>query len=136
MPFCDPLNGVSLLISAFTECFIDVPRAPKTGMPINLKTLFSDLRKARRRCSATAARIIIIIACPPTSAQAWAVFLPFCLGRGLDVVQYGYLMSLVHLRARPARFSWGTLNIKPQLDQAHVFGFPLSFPLLFALCYP
>ena len=45
VPFVILLNGVSLLISAFTECFIDVPRAPKTGMPINLKTLFADLKE-------------------------------------------------------------------------------------------
>ena len=127
-----------LLISAFTECFIDVPRAPKTGMPINLKTLFADLKDGAQyvlndRCF----RLIVIVAVSANffGSGMGAVFLPFCLGRGLDVVQYGYLMSLQSISALIGTIFMGTLNIRPELRiKLMLFGFPLS-SLLFALCY-
>lgn len=138
VPFVILLNGISLLISAFTECFIDVPRAPKTGMPINLKTLFADLKDGAQyvlndRCF----RLIVIISVSANffGSGMGAVFLPFCLGRGLDVVQYGYLMSLQSISALIGTIFMGMLNIKPELRiKLMLFGFPLS-SLLFALCY-
>ncbi len=138
VPFVILLNGISLLISAFTECFIDVPRVPKTGMPINLKTLLADLKDGAQyvlndRCF----RLIVIVAVSANffGSGMSAVFLPFCLSRGLDVVQYGYLMSLQSISALLGTIFMGILNIKPKLRiKLMLFGFPLS-SLLFALCY-
>ncbi|WP_373116713.1 MFS transporter [Holdemania massiliensis] len=138
VPFVILLNGISLLISALTECFIDVPRAPKTGLPISLKILLADLKEGARyvlndRCF----RIIVVIAVTANffGSGMNAVFLPFCLGKGLDVVQYGYLMSLQSISALIGTIVIGTLNIKSELRiKMMLFGFPLS-SLLFAVCY-
>lgn len=138
VPFVILLNGVSLMISAFTECFINVPRAPKTGMPINAKTILAELASgARYVFHDRVFRIIMIVAVSVNffGSGMGAVFLPFCLGRGLDVLQYGYLMSLQSISALLGTIVMGTLNIKPELRiKLMLYGFPLS-SLLFGICY-
>ena len=79
--------------------------------------------------------VIIAVSANFFGSGMGAVFLPFCLGRGLDVVQYGYLMSLQSISALIGTIFMGTLNIKPELRiRLMLFGFPLS-SLLFAVCY-
>ena len=132
------LNGISLLISAFTEIFITVPPAPKTGMPIQWQALLDDLKEgARFVFSDSCLRLIAIIALAANffGSGMSSVMLPFCLSRHLDLTQYGLLLSIQSVAALAGTFLIGLIRLKPEIRTAiMIAAFPLS-SLLSAIFY-
>ena len=90
------INGVSYLISAFTELFITVPKTVHQGEKITLRGIFSDfgvairetLRNRYLRLFVSSALILNI-----EVATASSLMLPFTLEKDFTVEMYGYLMS-------------------------------------------
>ena len=138
VPLVILLNGISLLISAFTEIFITVPPAPKTGMPIQWQALLDDLKEgARFVFSDSCLRLIAIIALAANffGSGMSSVMLPFCLSRHLDLTQYGLLLSIQSIAALAGTFLIGLIRLKPEIRTAiMIAAFPLS-SLLSAIFY-
>jgi len=91
------VNGVSYLISAFTELFISVPRTKRQGEPVTVKSIVKDFRIAMEettrnkylRLFIPSVLILNILASGPMT-----LMLPFAMERGFSVEHYGYLMSI------------------------------------------
>ena len=97
VPLVIVLNGVSYLISAFTEMFITVPRSARQGQRVTVKGLFSDFGVAVKeivknkylRLFIPSVLILNLLSSGPST-----LMMPFVLGKGFSVDMYGYLMSI------------------------------------------
>ncbi len=97
VPLAIVLNGVSYLISAFTELFITVPRSQRQGQPVTVKSLIIDfgvavreiLRNKYLRLFIPSVLILNLLSAGPS-----ALMMPFVLEKGFSVDMYGYLMSI------------------------------------------
>ena len=91
------LNGVSYLLSAFTEVFIDVPKNTKQNQEMNGHQFVEDLKTAINsiyhhqvlKLFVFSALIVNLL-----SSGSIALMMPFVLEKGFTVDQYGYLMSI------------------------------------------
>lgn len=96
VPLVIVLNGVSYLISAFTELFITVPKTKAQGEPVTVKGLMKDFKVAileiihnrYLRLFIPCALILNLLGSGP-----FTLMLPFVLEKGFSVDAYGYLMS-------------------------------------------
>lgn len=138
VPIVILFNGVSLLFSAFTELFIEDIRLPKSTEKFQFKSLIRDLKQgAIEIMNDSFFRIVCIISLSANffSSGMGALMLPFCLTRGLDVTQYGLLMSIQSVAALIGTLLLGVFQIKAQTRLRFViYGFPLS-SLLMAIMY-
>lgn len=97
VPLVIVLNGVSYLISAFTELFVTVPKTKAQGQPVTVKSVLFDFRMAVReivcnrflRLFVPSALLLNLLA-----AGSMVLMMPFVLEKGFSVEQYGYLMSV------------------------------------------
>lgn len=97
VPLVIVLNGVSYLISAFTELFISVPKTKKQDQPVTVKSIVKDFRIALEetardkylRLFIPTVLILNLLASGPMS-----LMLPFATEKGFSVELYGYLMSI------------------------------------------
>ena len=97
VPLVIVLNGVSYLISAFTELFVTVPKTKAQGEPVSVKGILSDfqvaieeiIRNPYLRLFIPSALILNLL-----SAGPYTLMLPFVLEKGFTVEMYGYLMSV------------------------------------------
>lgn len=95
VPLVIVLNGISYLISAFTEMFITVPKTKAQGEPVTVRGLLADFRVAILeiirnrflRLFIPSALILNILGAGPST-----LMLPFVLEKGFTVDMYGYLM--------------------------------------------
>ena len=97
VPLIIAINGLSYLISAFTEVFITVPKTPAQGESIGVRKIFSDLGLGVREVLETPAlRLFIpsVILVNFLGAGPMTLMLPFVLDKGFTVDMYGYLMSV------------------------------------------
>lgn len=97
VPLIITLNGVSYLISAFTEMFIDVPKTKKQGEKVTLYGILKDFKVAA--IGFLQNRFLkIFIPCAMLlnllGSGASSLMLPFVLEKGFTVEMYGYLMSV------------------------------------------
>lgn len=97
VPFVIVLNGVSYLISAFTEMFITVPKTKSQGEKVTVKNLLKDCKVAilaviqnrYLRLFMPCALLLNLLGAGP-----FTLMLPFVLEKGFTVDMYGYLMSV------------------------------------------
>ena len=97
VPLIITFNGVSYLISAFTEIFIDVPRTKKQGEKVTIYGILKDFKAAA--IGFLQNRFLkIFIPCAMLlnllGSGASSLMLPFVLEKGFTVEMYGYLMSV------------------------------------------
>lgn len=97
VPLIVLLNGVSYLISAFTELFIHVPRTVQQGEKVTVKGILHDFGRAVRAIFAdkflrtlVPALLLLNLLC----AGPMTLMLPFCMEKGFSMEQYGLLMSI------------------------------------------
>ena len=97
VPLVIVLNGVSYLISAFTELFISVPKTKKQDQPVTVKSIVKDFRIALEE---TARDKYLRLFIPPVlilnllASGPMSLMLPFATEKGFSVELYGYLMSI------------------------------------------
>lgn len=97
VPLVIVLNGVSYLISAFTELFITVPKTKAQGEPVTVRGVLKDFKVAileiihnrYLRLFMPCALILNLLCSGP-----FTLILPFVLEKGFTVDMYGYLMSV------------------------------------------
>lgn len=97
VPLVIVLNGISYLISAFTELLITVPKTKSQGQPVTLRSVLTDFRMAVLeitrnrflRLFVPSALILNLLGAGPR-----VLMMPFVLEKGFSVEQYGYLMSI------------------------------------------
>ena len=100
VPLMILLNGVSFIISAFSELFIDIPPTKKAGTAINVKQIVTDIEEGARatfndkslRFLMSGALLLNFLV-----SGMFSIMLPFVYSKGFDVIQYGYLMSVFSL---------------------------------------
>ena len=117
VPLIVLLNGVSYLISAFTELFITVPKTAHQGEKITLRGIFSDFGVAVReifrnrylKLFIPSALILNLLGAGPSS-----LMLPFTLEKGFTVDMYGYLMSVETAASLLCVLLLGIVRLKPK----------------------
>lgn len=100
VPLMILLNGVSFMISAFSELFIDIPATKKAGTKINVVQIVSDIKEGAKaayqdkslRFLMSGALLLNFLA-----SGMFSIMLPFVYSKGFDIIQYGYLMSVFSL---------------------------------------
>lgn len=97
VPLVIVINGVSYLISAVTEMFVTVPRTKQQGEVVTVKGLLSDFGIAIKEIIQNRflrlfipSALVLNLLC----AGASTLMLPFVLGKGFTVDEYGYLMAI------------------------------------------
>ena len=115
VPLLILLNGICYMISAVTECFIEVPKTEKQGLEINVKSIFADLKEGLYY-SLHEKGLNTIMLCALSinlvGSGIFSLFLPFCYEKGLDVVEYGYLSSVVSIAGLCGVFIIGVWKMK------------------------
>ena len=132
------INGVSYLISAFTELFITVPKTVHQGEKITLRGIFSDfgvairetLRNRYLRLFVPSALILNLLGAGPSS-----LMLPFTLEKGFPVEMYGYLMSAETAASLLCVCLLGIVRLKPKARYWGMSGGFLGSILFYALTY-
>ncbi len=100
VPLMILLNGVSFVISAFSELFIDIPATKKAGTPIHVRQIAADIKEGAKaayqdkslRFLMSGALLLNFLV-----SGMFSIMLPFVYSKGFDIVQYGYLMSVFSL---------------------------------------
>ena len=138
VPLIVLLNGVSYLVSAFTELFITVPKTVHQGEKITLGGIFSDFRVAvleifRNRYLKLFIPCALILNL--LSAGSMTLMLPFTLEKGFTVDMYGYLMSVETAASLLCVCLLGVVRLKPKARYWGMSGGFLSATLFFILTY-
>lgn len=97
VPLIVLLNGVSYLISALTETFIRVPRTVQQGEKVTVKGVLHDFGRAIKAIFADnflKTFVPVLLLLNLLCAGPMTLMLPFCLGKGFTMEQYGLLMSI------------------------------------------
>lgn len=132
------LNGVSYLVSAFTELFITVPKTVHQGEKITLGGIFADFRVAVREIFRNR-YLKLFIPCALIlnllSAGSMTLMLPFTLEKGFTVDMYGYLMSVETAASLLCVCLLGVVRLKPKARYWGMSGGFLSATLFFVLTY-
>ena len=97
VPLIVVLNGVSYLISALSETFINVPRTVQQGEKVTVKGILRDFSRAVKcifadkflKTLVPSILLLNLLAAGPVT-----LMLPFCLEKGFSMEQYGLLMSV------------------------------------------
>ena len=138
VPLIVLLNGVSYLVSAFTELFITVPKTVHQGEKITLGGIFSDFRVAAREIFRNR-YLKLFIPCALIlnllSAGSMTLMLPFALEKGFTVDMYGYLMSVETAASLLCVCLLGVVRLKPKARYWGMSGGFLSATLFFVLTY-
>lgn len=93
-------NGISFLISAISEYFIDIPKTPKQGSKISVGIIFKDIIEGFKTMINTKGlnvlfpMAILINLC---ASGMMSLFLVFTTEKGFSLEQYGLLMSVQSL---------------------------------------
>lgn len=100
VPLMILLNGVSFMISAFSELFIEIPPTKKAGTKIHVAQIVADIKegavatwhdKSLRFLMSGALLLNFLV------SGMFSIMLPFVYSKGFDIVQYGLLMSVFSL---------------------------------------
>lgn len=138
VPLIVLINGVSYLVSAFTELFITVPKTVHQGEKITLGGIFSDFRVAVREIFRNR-YLKLFIPCALIlnllSAGSMTLMLPFTLEKGFTVDMYGYLMSVETAASLLCVCLLGVVRLKPKARYWGMSGGFLSATLFFILTY-
>ncbi len=97
VPLIVVINGLSNLYSAVSELFIQVPRTVQQGMPVSVRSVLQDSRRAIGVIF-TDRSLSLFVPCALIlnllSAGPLTLALPLCMEKGFTVEQYGYVMSV------------------------------------------
>lgn len=117
VPMIIVLNGISYLISAFTEMFLTVPKTKHQGESVTLQRIAEDFRIAFREifhnpflCLFIPSALILNL----LGAGPMTLMLPFMLEKGFTVDMYGYAMSAETLASLVAVVLLGIIKLKPR----------------------
>lgn len=130
VPVIIVLNGVSYLLSAFTELFITVPKTVHQGEKVTGKGILKDFASAIKTIFSNrflklfipSALIVNLLGAGPMT-----LMLPFVLEKGFTVDMYGYLMSAETAASLICVVLLGIVKLKPKLRYyAMAVGFLLS----------
>ena len=118
VPLVIVINGISYLISAFTEMFIHVPKTLGQGTKVSVKGVLGDFGLAMRmifsdrflKIFVPAALILNLLGAGPLT-----LMLPFCMDKGFSVDMYGYLMSIQMAGSMVTMVLLGILKLKPKI---------------------
>lgn len=130
VPIIILLNGVSYLLSAFTELFITVPKTRRQGEKVTVKGVLQDFTAAVREIFSNrflklfvpCALIVNLLGAGPMT-----LMLPFVLEKGFTVDMYGYLMSVETTASLICVVLLGALKLKPKVRYyAMTVGFCIS----------
>ena len=100
VPLMILLNGVSFMMSAFSELFIEIPPTKKSGTKIEVAQIVADIKegalatwhdKSLRFLMSGALLLNFLV------SGMFSIMLPFVYSKGFDIVQYGLLMSVFSL---------------------------------------
>ena len=131
-------NGISYLISAFTEMFIDVPKTSQQGERVTLDGLINDFKTGIHeifnnkflKLFIPSAIILNFLGVGPMT-----LMLPFVLDKGFTVDMYGYLMSIETLASLICAALLGVVKLKPKTRYyAFTIGF-ISSTILYLSAY-
>ncbi|MBQ9148198.1 MAG: MFS transporter [Oscillospiraceae bacterium] len=133
VPLILVLNGVSYLISAFTELFIRVPKTIQQGQPVTVRGVLADFSLAARRIFSDRFLSLFIpsaLILNLLSAGPLALMMPFVLEKGFTVDMYGYLMSVETAASLVCVCLLGAIKLKPTMRYYCLsLGFISSIPL-------
>lgn len=109
-------NGISYLISAFTEIFIHVPKTTQQGEKVTLQGIIHDFKIGIQeifnnkflKLFIPSAIILNFLGSGPMT-----LMLPFVLDKGFSVDMYGYLMSIETLASLICAALLGIIKLKP-----------------------
>ena len=134
VPLIVVINGLSNLYSACTELFVSVPRTVGEKTPVTAKTVLLDSRDAAKtilsdgclRIFIPSALILNLLA-----AGAFTLMLPFCIEKGFDVEEYGYLVSIYSAACLVGVLLLGIVKLPPRAQfWVMSLGFTLSIPCM------
>ena len=117
VPLIVVINGVSYLISAFTEMFIRVPRTVQQGERVTVKGVLTDFGQAVKAifadpCLRLFAPFVVILNF--LCAGPMTLMLPFCMDKGFTMDMYGYLMSIEMAGSMIAVLTLGVVKLRPK----------------------
>ncbi len=115
VPLIIMINGVSYLISAFTEMFIDVPRTKRQGEKVTVSGILSDFKTAFieiftnkfLKIFIPSATILNLLGSGPGS-----LMLPFMVEKGFSVEMYGVFMAVETAGSLVCVFLLGIFKLK------------------------
>jgi MFS family permease len=135
VPLIIMINGVSYLISAFTEMFIDVPKTKRQGEKVTLLGILKDFKTALvevftnkfLKIFIPSAVILNLLGAGPLS-----LMLPFVLEKGYTVEMYGIFMAVETAGSLICVFLLGIFKMK-KLTRYYLMaiGFILSTSFIF-----
>lgn len=138
VPLIVVLNGISNLYSAFSECFVSVPKTVGEGSRVTVKGVALDMMTAIKSIfSDKCLKIFIpgVLILNLLSAGPLSLTLPFCVEKGFSVDMYGYLVSVYSIAYVVGALLLGTVKLSSRVRFFVMsFGFTLSVPC-FILVY-
>lgn len=138
VPVIIVVNGISYLLSAFTEMFIAVPRTKQQGEKVTVQSVLKDFAAAIRtifgnrflKLFIPCALLVNLLGAGPMS-----LMLPFVLEKGFTVDMYGYLMSVQTAASLVGVCFLGAVKLKPKTRYfSMAFGF-LASGVLYMMAY-
>ncbi len=95
-------NGVSFLVNALLVAFVRIPRTPKQGTPIRVRTLLVDLREGLAAVVATKGLNMLFFSAILINflgSGFYNLILVFTTEKGYPLEQYGFLMTALSVGA-------------------------------------
>lgn len=138
VPIIITINGVSYLISAFTELFIDVPKTRRQGEKVTARGILKDFKSAFLgifenkflKIFIPSAMILNLLGSGPMS-----LMLPFVLEKGFTVEMYGYLMSVETAGSLICVFLLGIFKFKKKSRYYMMSGGYISSYIFYILAF-
>ncbi len=130
VPVIIVVNGVSYILSAATEAFINVPKTVHQGEKVTVKGVLKDFAAAVRaifgnrflKLFIPCALLVNLLGAGPMT-----LMLPFVLEKGFTVDMYGYLMSVQTAASLVSVCFLGAVKLKPKVRYfCMAFGFLAS----------
>ena len=117
VPLIIIINGLSNIYSALSELFISVPKAAQEGESVTVKGILRDSKSALKTINSEPCLKIFI----PCSillnfliAGIFTLMLPFTLGKGFSVEEYGFLMSASTVGSLVCVIILGIIKFQPK----------------------
>lgn len=110
------LNGISYLISAMTEMFIDIPKTVQEGNKVTVRAVISDMMTGFKSIfNDRFLKVFIPLALIINLLGAGSMYLmlPFVLNKGFSVDYYGLLMAVETAGSLLSILILGVANFKP-----------------------
>ena len=132
------LNGISYLLSAFTEVFIKIPRSVQQGNKVTISSMLNDLLTGMKaivgdrflRMFVSFALLINFLCYGPIT-----LMLPFVLNKGFSIDYYGFLMAIETCGSLLCVLGLSVIKLSPrQRYFLMTFGF-ISFDAIYLFAY-